>query len=140
MTTCGVRAEQCHRPTGGGLRARRLRGSGAGFGSNWVRGVLWEGPSVRSVHAFVDMAKDGFVLKNGTRVRTWPAAMGFSFAGGTTYAPLPLSSTYSFIFDTYFASRQGVRDAGALGVYIYFLRFSFFRSALTPPLHKLREI
>ncbi|KAJ7496273.1 Neutral/alkaline nonlysosomal ceramidase [Mycena galericulata] len=43
--------------------------------------------SVRSVHVFVDMAKHEFVLKNGTRVGTCPAAMGFSFAGGTTDGP-----------------------------------------------------
>ncbi|KAJ7839873.1 Neutral/alkaline nonlysosomal ceramidase [Mycena leptocephala] len=43
--------------------------------------------SVRSVHVYVDMSRYGFALGNGTRVRTCPAAMGFSFAGGTTDGP-----------------------------------------------------
>ncbi|KAJ7435456.1 Neutral/alkaline nonlysosomal ceramidase [Mycena galericulata] len=104
-STCGGRVEQCHgrgpayaEPAGewgGGV-------DGAGFKSNWVvgtrqvegvRGVLGAtgltkvAGSVRSVHVFVDMAKHEFVLKNGTRVGTCPAAMGFSFAGGTTDGP-----------------------------------------------------
>ncbi|KAJ6452625.1 Neutral/alkaline nonlysosomal ceramidase [Mycena sanguinolenta] len=43
--------------------------------------------SVRSVHAYVDMSKYEFVLGNGSQVHTCPAAMGFSFAGGTTDGP-----------------------------------------------------
>ncbi|KAJ7351313.1 ceramidase [Mycena albidolilacea] len=42
---------------------------------------------VRSAHAYVDMSGYEFSLANGTRVRTCPAAMGFSFAGGTTDGP-----------------------------------------------------
>ncbi|KAJ6544353.1 Neutral/alkaline nonlysosomal ceramidase [Mycena capillaripes] len=43
--------------------------------------------SVRSVHIYLDMANHTFALPNGTTVGTCPAAMGFSFAGGTTDGP-----------------------------------------------------
>jgi neutral ceramidase len=43
--------------------------------------------SVRSVHVYLDMANHTFALPNGTTVQTCPAAMGFSFAGGTTDGP-----------------------------------------------------
>ncbi|KAJ6579640.1 ceramidase [Mycena vulgaris] len=43
--------------------------------------------SVRSVHVYLDMANHTFVLPNGTTAQTCPAAMGFSFAGGTTDGP-----------------------------------------------------
>ncbi|KAJ7775713.1 Neutral/alkaline nonlysosomal ceramidase [Mycena maculata] len=42
--------------------------------------------TVRSVHVYLDMANHSFIL-NGTTVQTCPAAMGFSFAGGTTDGP-----------------------------------------------------
>ncbi|KAJ6616808.1 Neutral/alkaline nonlysosomal ceramidase [Mycena sp. CBHHK59/15] len=105
-STCGGRAQACHgrgpRFTAdaagfassaaiGGVQAagaqRILRGADAtgrkviGSGMQRVRG------SVRSAHAYVDMSQYEFVLKNGTRVRTCPAAVGFSFAGGTTDGP-----------------------------------------------------
>ncbi|KAJ7476883.1 Neutral/alkaline nonlysosomal ceramidase [Mycena galericulata] len=43
--------------------------------------------TVRSVHVYLDMANHTFVLPNGTTAQTCPAAMGFSFAGGTTDGP-----------------------------------------------------
>ncbi|KAJ7499885.1 Neutral/alkaline nonlysosomal ceramidase [Mycena latifolia] len=43
--------------------------------------------SVRSVHVYLDMANHTFKLANGTTAQTCPAAMGFSFAGGTTDGP-----------------------------------------------------
>ncbi|KAF8177747.1 Neutral/alkaline non-lysosomal ceramidase-domain-containing protein [Mycena galopus ATCC 62051] len=43
--------------------------------------------TVRSVHVYLDMATHNFTLPNGTLVNTCPAAMGFSFAGGTTDGP-----------------------------------------------------
>ncbi|KAF7354597.1 Neutral ceramidase [Mycena sanguinolenta] len=43
--------------------------------------------TVRSVHVYLDMATHNFTLPNGTTVNTCPAAMGFSFAGGTTDGP-----------------------------------------------------
>ncbi|KAJ7144716.1 ceramidase [Mycena crocata] len=96
-STCGGTAQQCHG------RGPAFTADAYGFGSNAVIGarqadaaraimrnrgemVSVKG-SVRSVHAYVDMAQYEFALGNGTRVRTCPAAMGFSFAGGTTDGP-----------------------------------------------------
>ena len=45
------------------------------------------GSVVRSLHQFVDLSNYHFKLSNGTEVRTCPAAMGFSFAAGTTDGP-----------------------------------------------------
>ena len=45
------------------------------------------GSVVRSLHQFVDLSTYHFPLANGTMVRTCPAAMGFSFAAGTTDGP-----------------------------------------------------
>jgi len=43
--------------------------------------------SVKSVHIYLDMANHTFTLPNGTEVQTCPAALGYSFAGGTTDGP-----------------------------------------------------
>ncbi|KAK4141131.1 Neutral/alkaline nonlysosomal ceramidase [Dichotomopilus funicola] len=45
------------------------------------------GPTVRSFHYFHDMRFYKFALDNGTEVQTCPAALGYSFAGGTTDWP-----------------------------------------------------
>lgn len=45
------------------------------------------GDAVRSLHTFVDFANRTFVLQNGTLGRTCPAALGYSFAAGTTDGP-----------------------------------------------------
>jgi len=42
------------------------------------------GPWVRSFHTFHNMSYYAFALPNGTRVRTCPAALGYSFAAGTS--------------------------------------------------------
>ncbi|KAI6885873.1 Neutral/alkaline nonlysosomal ceramidase [Hortaea werneckii] len=59
----------------------------------------WNGPSssaawkpvqgnvVRGVHHFVDLSNYNFTLPNGTEVSTCPAALGYSFAAGTTDGP-----------------------------------------------------
>ncbi|OAA55426.1 neutral ceramidase precursor [Cordyceps fumosorosea ARSEF 2679] len=47
-----------------------------------VRGV-----GVKAVHEFHDMAGYEFVLPNGTAARTCPAALGYSFGGGTSDEP-----------------------------------------------------
>ncbi|KAF8155254.1 Neutral/alkaline nonlysosomal ceramidase [Mycena galopus ATCC 62051] len=52
-----------------------------------VMGMSAVSGRVRSVYTYVDMSKHEFVLANGTTVHTCPAAMGFSFAGGTTDGP-----------------------------------------------------
>ncbi|KAF1731167.1 Neutral ceramidase [Beauveria bassiana] len=50
--------------------------------TNNVRGV-----GVKAVHEFHDMAGYEFVLTNGTAARTCPAALGYSFGGGTSDEP-----------------------------------------------------
>ncbi|KAI9167670.1 Neutral ceramidase 2 [Paramyrothecium foliicola] len=42
---------------------------------------------VRAVHTFHDMSNFTFALPNGTSVRTCPAALGYSFAAGTSDGP-----------------------------------------------------
>ncbi|KAJ6546078.1 Neutral/alkaline nonlysosomal ceramidase [Mycena vulgaris] len=94
-STCGGFAQDCHGrgpaftadPYGfasstliGARQADAARAI-SGNGMQAVRG------SVRSVHVHVDMSRYEFALENGTRVRTCPAAMGYSFAGGTTDGP-----------------------------------------------------
>lgn len=46
-----------------------------------------QGPVVKSVHVFVDFAHREFALPNGTMVSTCPAALGYSFAAGTSDGP-----------------------------------------------------
>lgn len=43
--------------------------------------------SVKSFHFFQDMSNFTFQLANGSTVQTCPAALGYSFAGGTTDGP-----------------------------------------------------
>jgi len=45
------------------------------------------GTVVRSHHHFVDLSAHHFTLSNGTAARTCPAALGYSFAAGTTDGP-----------------------------------------------------
>lgn len=45
------------------------------------------GSTIRSLHTFVDFANRTFVLQNGTLGRTCAAALGYSFAAGTTDGP-----------------------------------------------------
>ncbi|KAJ7766995.1 Neutral/alkaline nonlysosomal ceramidase [Mycena maculata] len=97
-STCGGTAQQCHgrgpafaadaygfasNAVIGGLQARAVRD----LLHNTTAGLARVRGSVRSVHVYVDMATHEFALPNGTRVGTCPAAMGFSFAGGTTDGP-----------------------------------------------------
>ncbi|CAK5278266.1 unnamed protein product [Mycena citricolor] len=97
-STCGGTVEDCH-GRGPGFRldsygfhsnsmiaqvqadAAKTIISGGGSGLSAVSG------SVRSVHVYLDMANHTFTLPNGTVAQTCPAAMGFSFAGGTTDGP-----------------------------------------------------
>lgn len=45
------------------------------------------GSIVKSLHQFADLSDYHFKLPNGTAVRTCPAAMGYSFAAGTSDGP-----------------------------------------------------
>jgi neutral ceramidase len=95
---CGNKTQPCHgrgphfgRNDGGtastyeiGSRqyegARRLYELGSGL-------VALRGKMVKSIHQFVDFSNHQFNLPNGTLVRTCSAAMGFSFAAGTSDGP-----------------------------------------------------
>ncbi|KAI5258140.1 Neutral/alkaline nonlysosomal ceramidase [Aureobasidium subglaciale] len=46
-----------------------------------------QGNVVRSLHTFVDMSNQTVTLSNGSTAHTCPAAMGYSFAAGTTDGP-----------------------------------------------------
>jgi neutral ceramidase len=54
-----------------------LNGSPAPLRGSWVK----------TFHAFHDMSEFSFELPNGTKVRTCPAALGYSFAAGTSDGP-----------------------------------------------------
>lgn len=45
------------------------------------------GRAVKSIHTFQDMSNFTFPLANGTNVHTCPAALGYSFAAGTSDGP-----------------------------------------------------
>ncbi|KAF2151481.1 Neutral/alkaline nonlysosomal ceramidase [Myriangium duriaei CBS 260.36] len=45
------------------------------------------GPVVKAMHVFVDFSNRKFALPNGTQVETCPAALGYSFAAGTSDGP-----------------------------------------------------
>ncbi|KAF7324309.1 Neutral/alkaline nonlysosomal ceramidase [Mycena venus] len=94
-STCGGTVEDCH-GRGPGFRLDSF-----GFHSNEMiaqvqvdaakslmsKSLAPVTGTVRSVHINLNMANHSFVLPNGTTVNTCPAAMGFSFAGGTTDGP-----------------------------------------------------
>ena len=50
-------------------------------------GVSVNGPSVKSLHTFQDFSVLNFTHPNGSHVSTCPAALGYSFAAGTTDGP-----------------------------------------------------
>jgi neutral ceramidase len=50
-------------------------------------GVPVQGPTVKSIHSFQDFSNFSFSHPNGTTVSTCPAALGYSFAAGTTDGP-----------------------------------------------------
>ncbi|GLB38061.1 putative neutral/alkaline non-lysosomal ceramidase, C-terminal [Lyophyllum shimeji] len=92
-STCGGTVQDCH-GRGPGFRI-------SDFESNRIIGdkqfraaqAVMNGPrtpvsgAVRSVHMYMNMSTHTFKLPNGTQVSTCPAAMGYSFAGGTTDGP-----------------------------------------------------
>ncbi|KAF4624847.1 hypothetical protein G7Y89_g13319 [Cudoniella acicularis] len=52
-------------------------------------------PSVKAYHTFNDMSYFKFTLPNGTTVQTCPAALGYSFAAGTSDGPGAFDFTQS---------------------------------------------
>ncbi|KAE9967717.1 hypothetical protein EG328_008039 [Venturia inaequalis] len=100
-STCGGRNEPCHGRgpyyglNDGGTKScfeigrRQFEGAKKLYeslgSSNSTTAVT--GPSVRSLHTFASLANYTFPLPNGTIVKTCPAALGYSFAAGTTDGP-----------------------------------------------------
>ncbi|KAJ7062780.1 Neutral/alkaline nonlysosomal ceramidase [Mycena amicta] len=94
-STCGGTVEQCHG------RGPAFNLDSYGFHSNMIiaktqadaaKSIMGSTLSsvsgtVRSVHVYLNMANHTFTLTNGSTAQTCPAAMGFSFAGGTTDGP-----------------------------------------------------
>lgn len=52
-----------------------------------TKGTAVTGSSVKSFHTFQDMSNFSFPLANGSYVHTCPAALGYSFAAGTSDGP-----------------------------------------------------
>ncbi|KAF8058537.1 Neutral/alkaline nonlysosomal ceramidase [Lyophyllum atratum] len=92
-STCGGTVQDCH-GRGPGFRisdfeSNRIIGDKQFKGAQAVMSGsrIPVSGTVRSVHTYMNMATHTFNLPNGTQVSTCPAAMGFSFAGGTTDGP-----------------------------------------------------
>ncbi|QDS72428.1 hypothetical protein FKW77_009182 [Venturia effusa] len=100
-STCGSRNEPCHGRgpfyglNDGGTKScyeigrRQFEGAKTLYDSleSFDSATAITGPSVRSLHTFTSLANYTFPLPNGTVVRTCPAALGYSFAAGTTDGP-----------------------------------------------------
>ncbi|KAH8685995.1 neutral/alkaline nonlysosomal ceramidase-like protein [Tricladium varicosporioides] len=52
-----------------------------------TKGTAVTGSSVKSFHTFQDMSNFSFPLANGSYIHTCPAALGYSFAAGTSDGP-----------------------------------------------------
>ena len=66
---------------------RQFAGAKALYDSMDQVGVSIRGSTVRSLHTFQDFSKFTFLHPNGSIVSTCPAALGFSFAAGTSDGP-----------------------------------------------------
>ena len=101
-STCGGRSEACHG------RGPRFREKDQGASScheigkrqflaakalynemleDNAAGTIVQGNAVKSFHTFQDFSNFSFTHPNGSRVTTCPAALGYSFAAGTTDGP-----------------------------------------------------
>ncbi|MBC9701134.1 MAG: neutral/alkaline ceramidase, partial [Leuconostoc sp.] len=65
---------------------KRQADAAKGLLDNWT-GTDVQGNSVKAFHLYHDMSTFSFPLANGTVVKTCPAALGYSFAAGTTDGP-----------------------------------------------------
>ncbi|KAG0641458.1 Neutral/alkaline nonlysosomal ceramidase [Tuber brumale] len=96
-STCGGKNQQC---MGRGpafrisdtescriIGEKQYLGAKAIYHSTDKASVAGDGGAVRSFHTFVDFSNYTFQLSNGTTKRTCKAALGFSFAAGTTDGP-----------------------------------------------------
>ncbi|KAI5861370.1 Neutral/alkaline nonlysosomal ceramidase [Durotheca rogersii] len=66
---------------------RQYAGARSVYDSFGASGTPVVGPTVKSFHFYHDMAFWKFQLDNGTEVQTCPAALGYSFAAGTSDGP-----------------------------------------------------
>jgi len=99
-STCGGKNEPCHG------RGPEFRKKDQGASSCYEIGerqylaakrlydnmLIWagtpvQGPAVKSFHSFQDFSNFSFSHPNGSTVSTCPAALGYSFAAGTTDGP-----------------------------------------------------
>lgn len=95
-STCGGKSQDCHGRgpffglNDGGAKScyeigkRQYEGAKGIYNSNSFTAISG---NVRSFHTFVDFSNFTFTLKNGTTVSTCPAALGNSFAAGTSDGP-----------------------------------------------------
>jgi neutral ceramidase len=95
-STCAGKSQDCHGRgpffglNDGGAKScyeigkRQHNGALSIYNSNSLTSIAG---SVRSFHTFVDFSNFTFTLKNGTTVSTCPAALGNSFAAGTSDGP-----------------------------------------------------
>ncbi|KAM3425257.1 Neutral ceramidase [Cercospora zeina] len=95
---CGNKTQPCHgrgpyygRDDGGTASAFEIgRRQFEGARNLFDNATAWQpikGQVVKSLHQFVDFSNYRFELQNGTEVHTCPAAMGYSFAAGTSDGP-----------------------------------------------------
>ncbi|KAF2707688.1 Neutral/alkaline nonlysosomal ceramidase [Pleomassaria siparia CBS 279.74] len=95
-STCGGKSQDCHGRgpffglDDGGVKScyeigkRQYEGAKSIYGSSSFTEITGK---VRSLHSFVDFSNYTFTLTNGSVVSTCPAAMGNSFAAGTSDGP-----------------------------------------------------
>lgn len=98
-STCGGRNEPCHgrgpffrvKDQGAAscyeIGLRQFLGAKALYESMEGVGTPVRGSTVKSMHAFKDFSNYSFPHPNGSIVSTCPAALGYSFAAGTTDGP-----------------------------------------------------
>ena len=98
-STCGGRNEPCHgrgpffRQNDQGASScfeigrRQYSAAKSLYESMSLNGISVSGPTVKSVHTFHDFSTFNFAHPNGSLVSTCPAALGYSFAAGTTDGP-----------------------------------------------------
>lgn len=98
-STCGGRNEPCHgrgpffrvKDQGAAscyeIGTRQFLGAKALYESLEGVGTPVRGSAVKSMHAFKDLSNYSFPHPNGAIVSTCPAALGYSFAAGTTDGP-----------------------------------------------------
>ncbi|EGS18628.1 uncharacterized protein CTHT_0052330 [Thermochaetoides thermophila DSM 1495] len=98
-STCGGRSQACHGrgpffnvPDNGAsscfeIGKRQFEAARALYDSLNDNSKPINNPTVKAFHVFHDMSNFSFLLPNGSQVRTCPAALGYSFAAGTSDGP-----------------------------------------------------